>query len=90
MPTSGLVTEIEDKQFPRNKFWARFTGLTHARALHFKDIPALQGLPVPDGSHIEYHDRAALTNILLDALGYDTDAYPGQASPRSSHPGGIH
>jgi hypothetical protein len=71
MPTSGLITEMEDKQFPRNEFWDRFAAMTRSRTLHFKDIPSLRSLPVPDGSHIDYHDRAALTSALLDALKKD-------------------
>ena len=29
----------------------------------------MKAIAVPDGSHIDYHDRAALTNAMLDALG---------------------
>jgi hypothetical protein len=69
MPTSGLITQMENKRFPRDKFWDRFAEMTHSPALHFQDIPSLRTLAVPDGSHIDYRDRAALTNAMLDGLG---------------------
>ncbi len=73
LPTSGLITEMEAKQFPRKKFWDRFAGLTHSRTLHFVDVPMMKKCPVPDGSHIDYRNRGPLTVALLDALGMDID-----------------
>ncbi len=73
LPTSGLITEMEAKQFPRQKFWDRFVVMTHSRALHFEDVPMMKKCPVPDGSHIDYRNRGPLTVALLDALGMGID-----------------
>ena len=68
MPTSGLITMMEDKWYPRETFWNRFVATTHSRTLHFEDVPSLKGIPVPDGSHVDYRNRTALTAALLEAL----------------------
>lgn len=69
MPTQGLMTRMEEKRHPRAAFWDRFAAAPNVRAVHFEDVPAMKAIAVPDGSHIDYHDRAALTNAMLDALG---------------------
>lgn len=69
MPTAGLIRRMEEHQFPRADFWDRFAAMTHSRAVHWEDVPVLQNLKVPDGSHIDYHDRPALTRVLISVLG---------------------
>jgi len=68
MPTSGLVTRMEEKRYPRAAFWDRFAAEPNVHAVHFEDVPALKAIPVPDGSHVDYHSRAPLTRALLDAF----------------------
>ena len=68
MPTSGLVTRMEEKRYPRAAFWDRFAAEPNVHAVHFEDVPGLKAIPVPDGSHVDYHSRAPLTRALLDAF----------------------
>ena len=68
MPTSGLVTLLEDRRYPREIFWNEFVLLTHATTLNFKDVESLKSFPVPDGSHMDYHTRSAFTRALVDAI----------------------
>ncbi len=74
LPTSGLITEMENKRFPRQKYWDRFAGMTKSRTLHFENVPMMKKCPVPDGSHIDYRNRGPLTIALLDALGLGIDS----------------
>lgn len=69
LPTSGLVRDIERRRFPRAQFWDRFVALVGAPTLHFEDVPAMRELDCPDGSHLDYRQRAAFTAALANALG---------------------
>lgn len=68
-PSSKLVREIERRRFPREQFWNRFVALVGAPTLHFEDVPAMRDLVCPDGSHLDYRQRAAFTAALVQALG---------------------
>jgi hypothetical protein len=68
-PKSGLVKEIDRRRFPREQFWDRFVALVGAPTLHFEDVPAMRDLVCPDGSHLDYRQRAAFTAALVQALG---------------------
>jgi hypothetical protein len=37
--------------------------------LHFRDVPAMVRLPLPDTSHLDRRDAPAFTRALLDELG---------------------
>jgi hypothetical protein len=68
MPTAGLVTEIEDKRFPRARFWQHAMAHAQADAVHWQDVPGLSAFETPDGSHLDRRDRAAFTRALAAAL----------------------
>jgi len=77
-PTGGLVREIDDKRYPRDKFLDRFAGIVGTKAISPADVPALAAFKCPDGSHIDRRDRAAFTAALADALaGASTTAARG-------------
>lgn len=67
-PESGYVREIDDRRFPRPLFWDRFAAYTHSPALESADIAAIRALRCPDGTHLDYHDKARFTEALVDAL----------------------
>jgi len=69
LPKSGLVRMIDDRRTPRAMFWDRFAALAGAPVLHFEDVPALSGLQCPDGSHLDFRQRAGFTRDLVRALG---------------------
>ncbi len=69
MPTSGLVTELEERRFPRERFWDELARNVGAPAVHFADDPALRQFHCPDGSHLDVRDRARFTSALAAALG---------------------
>ncbi len=63
-PTSGEVRVLEDKYFPREKFWDVFVETVKAPAIHFEDVPSLSGFTCPDGVHLDYRDADAFTLAL--------------------------
>jgi hypothetical protein len=68
MPSSGMVREIEERRYPRDRFWDYFAEHGGARALHSAYEPALGAFSCPDGSHLDKKDRAAFTRELIRAL----------------------
>jgi hypothetical protein len=73
-PTGGLVRAIDEKRYPREMFLDRFAAIVGTKAVSAADVPALAAFKCPDGSHIDYRDRAAFTGALLDALAGGSDA----------------
>lgn len=67
-PTSGLRRWVEEDWFPRKEYWDRMVAATPAKTLHALDVPALRDFPLPDESHIDYRQKPAYTNALIDAL----------------------
>jgi len=68
-PVSGFIRDIDERHYPRARFWDAFARNTQSRTLHFEDDPRLRGFVCPDGSHLDFRDRAAFTSALVDALG---------------------
>jgi hypothetical protein len=71
LPKSGHIKAMDDQRYPRALFWDRFAALSQAPALHFEDVAGLRELKCPDGSHLDYRDRARFTAALVEALGLD-------------------
>ncbi|MFZ4790949.1 MAG: hypothetical protein ACOYMW_08670 [Candidatus Competibacteraceae bacterium] len=71
MPASGMVREIEQRQFPRSRFWDRWTALTSTHTVHFEDVPALRDFVCPDGAHLDYRDQVRFTTALVVAAGLE-------------------
>jgi hypothetical protein len=67
-PTSGQRRWAEEDWFPRPDYWDRMAAATTAKTLFALDVPALRDFPLPDDSHIDYRQKPAYTNALIDAL----------------------
>ena len=67
-PTSGPRRWAEEDWFPRTMYWDRMAAATTAKTLFTLDVPALRDFPLPDDSHIDYRQKPAYTNALIDAL----------------------
>lgn len=68
MPTSGMVAEIETKQYPQALFFDQFEIQLGTKILSPRHFDGLRGFTCPDGSHLDYRDRVAYTQAVLDAL----------------------
>lgn len=69
MPTSGMIREIDDKRYPRASFLDIFEREIGAPLLNTIEHPALQSFACPDGSHLDFRDRARLTTMIVHSLG---------------------
>jgi hypothetical protein len=67
-PESGYVKEIDDRLYPRPQFWEPFAASIGTQTLNFEDNPVLSEFICPDGSHLDYRQRASFTDALVNAL----------------------
>ena len=67
-PVSGWIREIHDRLHPRAQFWDVMAAAVSATAVDSVDDPALSLYVCPDGSHLDYTDRAPFTRALVNAL----------------------
>ena len=68
MPTSGLVTRIQNLQFPKSDFFDRFAAVVDAPSFRTDDEAMFAGFHCPDGSHLDYRDKPRFTRLLAKRL----------------------
>ncbi len=66
-PTSKLVWEVDNKRYPKEKFW-RVIAEKHPRSVNFSDYEKLKKFNAPDGSHLDYRDKKEFTTSLVKIL----------------------
>ena len=64
LPSAGPFLELENAILPRAKTWEALLAATGAPGIHFEDYPELQGLDLPEWSHLSRSDADRLTEIL--------------------------
>ena len=70
MPTSGMIREIDDRRHPRAAFLDILEKEVDAHLINSADAPELSHFACPDGSHLDFRDRARFTSALARQLGY--------------------
>lgn len=68
LPSSGEIRDLEEKTWPRSKYWDHFATHVSAPAYHFADFPELSRFDCPDDSHLDYQDAKTFTYALVDIL----------------------
>ncbi len=68
LPSSGRVRELEERTWPRERYWDRLAAGCGALAIHFEDHPRLAGFRCPDGSHLGAGDARRFSRALLGLL----------------------
>ncbi len=66
-PTSGQVREVEHTMHPPELYWNRLAQLVPATLDGLADAK-LSAFVEPDGSHLDFRDKAAYTKTLVDEL----------------------
>lgn len=67
MPTDKLVYAIDQRRFPKDRIWGKVSS-SSVRTLHFSDIKGIEGLNLPDGSHMDQHQKIHFTRLLFSEL----------------------
>jgi hypothetical protein len=67
-PVSGARLALEDEIFPRERYWDPWAARTSAHVLHFADEPALRAFNLPDDSHLDFRDKPAYTQALVETM----------------------
>jgi hypothetical protein len=68
LPSSGAVREMEERTWPRTRYWDRLAAGTAAWPLHFEDHPQLTAFECPDDSHLGADDARRFTRELVGIL----------------------
>jgi hypothetical protein len=63
-PSNGPWLEAEERHFPRRDSWDVLLARTGAPGVHYADFPAMQGLDLPEWSHLSAADAKRFTAIL--------------------------
>ncbi len=87
MPMSGLIRRLDDRRFPRQRFFDRFIASQGLRGMDVRDDQRVSKYVCPDGSHLDRRDRTAFTRDLVSALALDSSA-PATTFPAAATPAG--
>lgn len=68
LPTSGEHWAIDDKAYPRFKYWDGLAQELGAPTIHFLDIEGMSRIELPDTSHMDAKDTLYFTEMLLNRL----------------------
>jgi len=68
LPSTGVIRQLEQRTWPRHRYWDIFANHVQAVTVHFEDVPALAGFPCPDGSHLDVRDAVRFTDRLVKTL----------------------
>lgn len=69
MPTSGMIHDIENKQYPQAVFWVPLKKALPVTMIHSDEHPTLKAFVCPDGSHLDYRDKARFTAAFAQVAG---------------------
>ena len=66
-PTSGPYREIEERYFPRKRFWDAIARETGTLTIHFEDVQGME-FACAEGSHLHLEDTEVFTRLLTQTL----------------------
>jgi hypothetical protein len=70
-PSTGPYLDFDNKLFPRAKTWDVLLARSGAQGIHFEDYPQLQGLELPEWSHLAHADADRFTAALYKIIARD-------------------
>lgn len=81
-PSSGPFLEFENRILPRAKTWDVLLARTGAPGIHFEDYPELQGMELPEWSHLTHSDAQRFTAALYRII--ERDFWKREAAPAAT------
>jgi hypothetical protein len=67
-PSSGPVLAAEEQRLPRKTGWDALLAAADVRGLHFDDYPSMQGLDLPEWSHLSRRCATVYTDAYVREL----------------------
>jgi hypothetical protein len=67
-PSAPELRKVEDGRLPRAKGWDLLIAGTHAKGIHFDDLPNAQGLVIPEWSHLSRKCATVFTDAYVRRL----------------------
>lgn len=67
-PSAPELRRVEEGRLPRAKGWDQLIAGTHAKGIHFDDLPAAQGLAIPEWSHLSRKCATVFTDAYVRRL----------------------
>jgi hypothetical protein len=68
LPGCGGRRAMEERFFPKQRFWDPIVARSPSRAIDLDDLPGYDRLPCFDGSHLDVEDAAAATAWLAEQV----------------------
>jgi hypothetical protein len=67
-PVSGESLQLDETNFPRDRYWDAYARSSPARMIDFRDVSELSAFELPDTSHIDATEVPRLTRALARAI----------------------
>jgi hypothetical protein len=67
-PSAPDLRMIEDKHLPRARGWDALLTYTHSNGIHIDDLPGVQNLYLPEGSHLSRACATVFTDAYIRSL----------------------
>jgi len=68
MPTCGEHWEIDQRLYPKERFWDKIQPITGGQAIHFIDYESLSKFDCPDTSHLDATEAPEFTANLAQSM----------------------
>lgn len=85
-PSNGPYLEGETRDYPRDRSWDVLLQRTGAPGVHFEDHAAMQGLNLPEWSHLARADAEVFTRALVDVIAREQLWRLDRAPPQANAP----
>ena len=67
-PTDKGHWQLDEQFYPRQKYWDKIGGQNGLHVIHFNDIDGMKAFDLPDSSHLDFRQKNAFTEVLLNHL----------------------
>jgi hypothetical protein len=92
-PSAPDMRAIEDKHVPRARAWDALLAYTNTQGIHIDDLPTVQNLTLPEGSHLTHACATVYTDVYIRRAVQQTsllhlrpDAPPALSTPDCVRP----
>jgi len=68
LPVTGQYLDIENRMYPRKKYWDRLLQVSNTPGIHYTDYPETAGLPCIEESHLSPDNAIKYTVSLVQIL----------------------